>query len=285
MSVNSLNNVHEDEQIDIDVTSTEAFSACLDKIFLLNVGQDPMTIMIDQLWAEIVDLFNKGKKPVPEIIRNFLDTNYKSARDVFKWLLFYHKNKSEYECLLGIFFRWNIGTDGTKGSAFQHFQDAAANQNALAKYFVAKCYEDGWNVKKKRAKATEFFTQASDECAAAGYALGAYYYKKQKFFIAMKWLQKSADKENVMALHLLGKCYQKGLGTNINVSRGFALFMQAAEGGSPEAQCDVGQCFEFGHGTPKDLGKAFDWYRKAATNGVGCYTDLERVRAKIMKQI
>ncbi|CAG8847243.1 8076_t:CDS:1, partial [Racocetra persica] len=92
----------------------------------------------------------------------------------------------------------------------------------------------------------------------------------------MKWLQKSADKENVMALHLLGKCYQKGRGTHLNVSKGFELFMQATEGGSPEAQCDVGQCFEFGHGTAKDLGKAFDWYRKSASNGVGCYTDLER---------
>ncbi|CAG8596679.1 10333_t:CDS:1 [Cetraspora pellucida] len=277
------NNVNKDEQIDIDVTSTEAFRACLDKIFYLN--QDPMAIIVDQLYVEIIDLFNKGKNSIPEIIKNFLDTNCKSNYDVFKWLLFYHKDKPEYDCLLGIFFRWNIGTDGTKGNAFQHFQDAATKQNSLAKYLEGKCYEDGWNVKKKRTKAIACFTQASDDCAAAGYALGAYYYKKQKFYLAMKWLQKSADKGNVMALHLLGKCYQKGRGTNFNVSKGFGLFMQAAEGDSPEAQYEIGQCFEFGQGTTKDLGKALDWYKKSASNGIGCYTDLERTRAKIMKQI
>ncbi|KAF0559879.1 calmodulin-dependent protein kinase [Gigaspora margarita] len=282
---NNTNNRNE-ANINIDVTSTEAFSACLDQIFAL--AQDPMVDIVDNLYKEIYDLYNQGIESIPEIINNFLDKNYKSAIDVFKWLLFYKKDKSEYICLLGIFYHWNIGTDGTKGNEFKLFQDAASagdGGNHFAEYFVGKCYEEGVNTKKKKTKAIEWFTKASKGCTAAEYSLGAYYYKKQKYYLSVTWLQKAAKKDNVKALHLLGLCYLKGRGVHINALKAFELFTQAVEKDSPEAQYELGQCYEFGIGTAKDLGKASELFKKASSKGINCYRDLDRVRAKIMRKI
>ncbi|RIB12261.1 hypothetical protein C2G38_38648 [Gigaspora rosea] len=310
---NHINTNNRNEaNVNIDVTSTEAFSACLDQIF--SISQDPMVDIVNNLYGEIYDLYNKGIESIPEIISNFLATNFKSQNEVFKWLLFYHKDKSEYSCLLGIFYHWNIGTDGTKGNEFKFFQDAVASAdsdgNHFAEYFVGKCYEEGWNIaffminffllfiqiiksnsslgwntKKKKTKAIEYYTKASKGCIAAEYSLGAYYYKKQKFYLAVTWLQKAAKKDNVKAIHLLGMCCQKGKGVNINALKAFELFTEAAEKDLSEAQYELGQCYEFGIGTAKDLAKASELYKKASSKGINCYRDLDRVRAKILRKI
>ncbi|CAG8537169.1 18496_t:CDS:2 [Dentiscutata erythropus] len=256
------NNDNKDEGDTIVFTSTEAFSACLDKIFSLN--HDPMIGIVNLLY----------------------NRNFKSAPDIFKWLLFYHKDKSDYIILLALFYHFNIGNDGTKENEFELFQTAAASKNPFAEYFVGKCFEEGWgNTKKKSSKAVIWFKKSKDECLAARYSLAAYYYRKQKFYLAIMELEKAVEKGNVKALHLLGLCFQKGRGTNINVSKGFELFMRSAEEGLPEAQCELGRCYEFGTGTTKDLSKALEWFKKSTSNGVDCSADLGRVRAKIMKQI
>ncbi|CAG8479895.1 16002_t:CDS:2 [Dentiscutata heterogama] len=232
--------------------------------------------VVDRLYSEIYNLYNKGIKSIPEIIKGFLDRNFKSPQDIFKWLLFYNKDKSDYICLLGLFYHFNIGTDGTKGNEFELFQNAAASKNSFAEYFVGKCFEEGWNTKKKSSKAVACFKKSKDECLAARYSLSAYYYRKQKFYLAITELEKAVEKGNVKAAHLLGLCFQKGRGTNINVSKGFELFMRAAEEGLPEAQCELGRCYEFGNGTARDLSKALEWFKKSTSNGFDCSADLGR---------
>lgn len=56
--------------------------------------------------------------------------------------------------------------------------------------------------------------------------------------------------------------YDKG-----HKEKGFALYKEAAELGSAQAQHFVANCYRFGLATTKDENEAVRWYRKAAQQG------------------
>lgn len=123
---------------EIDISNKEAFGMCLDKIFCLTsetYRQNSMDVIMDELYLEVNKLFNEGKK-IPNIINNFLSKHNKSARDVFYWLLS-HKNKPEYNCILGFFYCWKIGTKRTKENVYDLFLNAAKDED-IAKFFCRK---------------------------------------------------------------------------------------------------------------------------------------------------
>lgn len=65
----------------------------------------------------------------------------------------------------------------------------------------------------------------------------------------------------------IGRRYYDGSnGVTKNLDLAFRYFLQAAEKGNPEAQCNVAWCYEVGDGVEQDLSKAYEWYQKSAEN-------------------
>ncbi|CAG8659452.1 4602_t:CDS:1, partial [Gigaspora rosea] len=265
---------------EFDITDINSFKTFINGIFnedQIITDQTPIPVdsgqdLIDQLYSKIYKLFNEGGD-IPNIINNFLRAHNKSAQDILDWLLS-HQNESKYTCILGLFYFYEIGTKRAKENVYNLFSNAAETDN-IAKIFVAKCYEKGLNVSRDKNKAIVWYIKAS-ECAAAEYFVGSYYFEQQKYRDAFEWLENSAKKGHAMALHTLGVCHQKALGTKVNNVEGFNSFYKAAKRGIPKSQYELAKCYEFGNGTEKDLDKALDCYNNAKNSRYDCHNDIQR---------
>ncbi|CAG8684288.1 25664_t:CDS:2, partial [Dentiscutata erythropus] len=207
----------------------------------------------------------------------FISQNDKTNEEVFQWLLA-NNNHLKNTCLLGLFYRWNIGTAENNIAVLV---DAANKGDAIAQYFVGKCYETGWGIKKNTKKAIEWYAEAvKNNCAAAECVVGEYYYKQKKYNKAFYWLKRAAERKNYKALDTLGLCYKRGQGTDTNAVEGFKSFEKAALWGLPTSQYELGNCYEYGIGTKINLDQALYWYQKATEANPNYLTHLKRVNKK-----
>ncbi|KAF0519612.1 calmodulin-dependent protein kinase [Gigaspora margarita] len=268
---------------DIPLINISDFATYIDTTFD-GIQKNPAQVTqdtVNELYSYFCKLFNEGKS-VREIIVNFISERQKSDDDIFNWLS-NHKYEPKYGCLLGLLFSWHIGTKESNVVAFDLFLNAAKRGDTIAQYFAGRCYEDGWNTTKNMKEAIEWYTKAANSrCAAAEYKLGDYYYKCDDYSKAFELFKSSAEKGNVMAIHELGLCYQKGYGTDVDTDKGFKLLKQAAEIGLPISQYDLAKCYEF-KGTIDDFKKALFWYQRAIENNYNCCNERELVKDKIHK--
>ncbi|CAG8719858.1 9896_t:CDS:1, partial [Dentiscutata heterogama] len=205
----------------------------------------------------------------------------KTNGEVFYWLSI-HDDNPKYICLLGLFYSWEIGTKNENVDVFNLFLKAANSNDIIAQYFVGRCYETGWNIKKNMKQAIEWYTKASKAgCAIAECMLGEYCYKLNKYEQAFNLLKSAADKGNALAMNTLGICYQKGYGTNVDRIEGFKSFEKAAEMGLSASQYELGDCYEYGNGTKINLEKSLYWYQKALEKNPNYWNHVKRVENRI----
>ncbi|CAG8705017.1 3955_t:CDS:2 [Dentiscutata erythropus] len=240
------------------------------------VGQDEMSLFVNNLYSTFSKLFNEGRS-VSDMITKFISQNDKTNEEVFQWLLA-NNNRSKYTCLLGLFYRWNIGTTENNIATLV---DAANKGDAIAQYFVGRCYAEGWSTDKDKRKAIEWYTKAADnECAVAEHMLGEYYYKLRKYTKAFDFLKRAVENGNFKALNTLGLCYQRGQGTDTNVVKAFKSFEEAALWGLPPSQYELGNCYEYGIGTEINWDQASYWYQKATGANPNYQIHLKRADIK-----
>jgi tetratricopeptide (TPR) repeat protein len=90
--------------------------------------------------------------------------------------------------------------------------------------------------------------------------LGAQYDKEGKFIKAFECFQLAAKSKNPITLMNLARCYSVGLGTEQNLEKAFACYVEA--GHWPKAVERKATFYRFGIGTQKDLKKAFECYQE-----------------------
>ncbi|KAF0495982.1 calmodulin-dependent protein kinase [Gigaspora margarita] len=258
----------------------------LDKTLEINFNdQDSKIIFINELYSNLYETLNKGKS-VPKTINNYITENEKSANDVLIWL--YLRNEPKYICLRGIFYMWKIGTKEKESNpdVFSLFLDSANGNDIIAKYFVGRCYEVGWNTKKNKKEAIKWYQNAIENgCVTAEWKLGDYYYKCQEYSKAFELFRSAVDKGNIVALYNLGMCYKKGHGTYEDMTEAFKYLKQAAEMNVPYSAYELARCYEYGKGTTINLHEASHWYQIATENGHDCRSYREQVTAKIKRVI
>ncbi|CAG8810187.1 12506_t:CDS:1, partial [Dentiscutata erythropus] len=226
--------------------------------------EDDMILFVNKLYSTFSKLFNEGRS-VSDIIINSISKAGKTDEKVFNWLVEHNKDNPKYTCLLGLFYSWEIGTENKTDDVFNLFLKAANSDNIFAQYFVGRCYETGWNIRKNTKQAMKWYNKASEAgCANAKRRLGEYYYKLNKYKKAFNYLKSAADKGNALAMNTLGICYQKGYGTKVDKVKGFKSFEKAAEKGLPDSQFELGDCYEHGIGTKENLEMSLYWYKKAS---------------------
>jgi TPR repeat protein/predicted Ser/Thr protein kinase len=79
--------------------------------------------------------------------------------------------------------------------------------------------------------------------------------------------QEAAERGQVEALWLLGRCRSNGIGLDKDATEGLRLYRQAAEKGYAPAQHNLGMAYHFGLGVARDASEAVRWYHRAAEQG------------------
>ncbi|CAG8482166.1 23710_t:CDS:2 [Gigaspora rosea] len=159
-------------------------------------GQDEMTLFVYNLYSTFSNLFNEGKS-VRDIIINYISQSNKSNEEVFQWLLA-NSTHPRNICLLGLFYRWNIGTDENSIGILNLFVDAANKGDHNAQYFAGRCYAEGLGgTDKDKRRAIEWYTRAAEnKCAAAEHMLG----DKKTCGLIAKWLHSQVPNYKVASL-------------------------------------------------------------------------------------
>ncbi|RIB29708.1 kinase-like domain-containing protein [Gigaspora rosea] len=227
-------------------------------------GQDEMTLFVYNLYSTFSNLFNEGKS-VRDIIINYISQSNKSNEEVFQWLLA-NSTHPRNICLLGLFYRWNIGTDENSIGILNLFVDAANKGDHNAQYFAGRCYAEGLGgTDKDKRRAIEWYTRAAEnKCAAAEHMLGEYFYKLRKYDRAFYYLKRATENGNYKAMFNVGICYEYGFGVEKDEKKAFEYFKKSAEMGHPNSMYYVGEFYRQGIIVEKNIDIAFDWYLKLA---------------------
>ena len=185
--------------------------------------------------------------------------------------------------------QWKVGKcyfDGEKGvmidnkEAFKWFQKSAEQDNPFAKFYLGRCYDEGFAVIVNYTKANAFYKEAVkglDTLALEGnsdaqYLLGMCYDSgfgiEENISEAIKWYKAAAEHDNVEAQCELGFIYSEDGRVKKSYADAVKWYKSAAEQGNAGAQCNLGFCYEKGRGVTKSFNEAAKWYRLAAEQGL-----------------
>lgn len=134
--------------------------------------------------------------------------------------------------------------------------------------YVARAYDNGFQVDKDPKKAVEWYQKAAAQShAEAQYQLARHYLSGEGIAKDEKegfvWAQRAAFKNYPQGLLLAGQMLCEGRGVEADCKRGVDLIKKAAEGGLPEGQTEWARRLEAGEGTAKDLTEAYAWHALA----------------------
>lgn len=143
------------------------------------------------------------------------------------------------------------------------------NTNAMVK--LGEYYLDGKFVQQNYTKAIEWWEKAScnSDCPESLlYSLGRIYEKGQLTSInlpkARSFYERAAEKGFVVAMYNLGRMYAEGRGTQKNIEKAILYYEKAASNGLPGAMNNLGLLYR---NELKDYTKSIVWFEKAINTG------------------
>ncbi|MEI9927188.1 MAG: TonB-dependent receptor [Sphingomonas sp.] len=81
------------------------------------------------------------------------------------------------------------------------------------------------------------------------------------------WFLKAAAQGHLMALNMVGRCYDLGWGTHVDKARAAECFRIAAQRGLEWGMYNYATALALGEGVAEDRAAALDWFREAAAMG------------------
>lgn len=84
---------------------------------------------------------------------------------------------------------------------------------------------------------------------------------------ALGWFLRAAAQHHLMAINMVGRCYDLGWGTAPDKARAAECYRIAAERGLDWGMYNYATLLAHGHGVAEDKTAALDWFRKAAKLG------------------
>lgn len=84
---------------------------------------------------------------------------------------------------------------------------------------------------------------------------------------ALGWFVRAAAQQHVLALNMVGRCYDLGWGTAPDKARAAECYRVAAERGLDWGMYNYATLLALGEGVAEDKGEALAWFRKAASLG------------------
>ncbi len=84
---------------------------------------------------------------------------------------------------------------------------------------------------------------------------------------ALGWFKRAAAQHHVMAINMVGRCYDLGWGTPVDKRHAVTCYKLAAEAGLDWGMYNYATLLALGQGVVEDKPQALDWFRKAAAMG------------------
>ena len=84
---------------------------------------------------------------------------------------------------------------------------------------------------------------------------------------ALGWFTRAAAQDHLMALNMVGRCYDLGWGTPVDKARAAECFRIGADRGLAEAQYNYATLLALGEGVAQDRAAALAWLERAAAQG------------------
>lgn len=84
---------------------------------------------------------------------------------------------------------------------------------------------------------------------------------------AFGWFMQAAQQQHLMALNMVGRCYDLGWGIAIDKARAAECYRVAAERGLDWAMYNYATLLALGEGVAEDKPAAFAWFERAAATG------------------
>jgi TPR repeat protein len=169
---------------------------------------------------------------------------------------------------------WGLEVVKNQEKAVEIFKDLAKKEDPWAQFQLGRCNEKGYGVLRDFINTFFWYRKAANrENAVAQYYLGKCYVyltirSEEDLKQAVFWYQTSAEQNYVRAQYTLGLCYKTGLGVEENPAQAICWYRKAAEDEYALAEYQVGKAYEKGKGVEKDDEEAVCWYRKAAEHGL-----------------
>ena len=135
--------------------------------------------------------------------------------------------------------------------AFYRYKKLADEGNPYAELALAKCYENGYGIRKNRKSAIEQYKTSKYKI---------YAFREKVLFYENSKRQDQMEKV-LSKIDYTPEPFEKGEIKN------FEMYKNLAEAGDSEAQCSLGYCYALGMGTKADVAKAFYWRKEAAKKG------------------
>ncbi len=163
----------------------------------------------------------------------------------------------------GIMYDAGRGAAQEPAEAARWYARAAAKGFGRAEYNLALMCEAGSGVTKDRARAIRLYQ------AAAGHGIAAARFHLAQLGVASpggipEAARRDAPRDDG-GMQAFDQAQRLLLARDpAATQRAAALFRQAADGGNPLAQYDLGYCYEHGIGIGADMSEAVRWYRLAA---------------------
>src|SRR3546814_458751 len=84
---------------------------------------------------------------------------------------------------------------------------------------------------------------------------------------ALAWFAKAANQNHILAINMVGRCYELGWGTPVGKARAAQWYKAAADRGLDWGMYNYATLLALGEGVAEDKRAALDWFRKAAGLG------------------
>ncbi|MGJ8656824.1 MAG: protein kinase domain-containing protein [Akkermansiaceae bacterium] len=169
--------------------------------------------------------------------------------------------------------------DFSKAVDLDLLEDGARGGDVAAQFLLGKMYQQGIGVSQNEEIADGWYKMASAQGHEGAkllyrekfFELGLKYYHgdgvTQDYGKALENFQKAAERDNVIAMNLLGWMYDAGEGVEKNLMQSTSWYRKSAELGYASAQYNLAECYKEGYGVEKDFKEAMSWYRKSAEQG------------------
>ena len=132
----------------------------------------------------------------------------------------------------------------------------------------AVCYQEGKGVEKNLQKAADFYKVAAKNGSVDACRELAFIYQRQKSFdAAQKMFKQAADLGDLVSAYQFAKSILNAKNSTGDEQEAVIYLMKAAEGGNPQAQCDLGMLYYQGRCVTKDQANAAKWFTQAAIAG------------------
>ncbi|GBB83804.1 hypothetical protein RclHR1_10470009 [Rhizophagus clarus] len=227
-----------------------------------------LSIMIIEIVDLIFKKANKTIEEAKQDIFDYFNVHDVNSNEIYNWLLDNQNNPDSLFLLGYFNYVGIGTIKKNYRRAFNLFTKASKQDHILAEHFVGECYRVGIGITKDEQLAFKYYENIANKGYAMGQFKLGWLYKnginvKKDLKIAAYWYEKAANNGHLGAMNNLGLIYKNG-DESVNHQKAFELFKKSAEGGLLDGTIMLGRCYNAGIGVNIDKKKAVELYKKAA---------------------